>query len=504
VAEPHRNRLARGAALAAGACAAVAVVVLVVVLRSPMKVPADNDRAAAPTAASDSAATPRPAAAASSQNPAAPTPAEQKVAAANIAATDTLPRSEANAASITGTPPPPDDRPGRRGLVVLQIGDSHTAADFFSGEVRRRLQQRYGNGGVGYITAGKPHAGVRSAALKVMATSGWTYRAIQHSDNPAEFWLSGFNAVASVSGEVLTFTSDSTLVFDSVEIETLRQPDGGSINIVMDGVVKRSYDLNGKTVEPMVLRLSPDGAPNDRVRQIEIRTQSAGTVSIGSLAIYNKQSGVSYNSIGYPGATVDILNRFDQKLMADDLRRLDPQIVVLAFGTNEAAKVNLDPARYEQNYEKAIGKIKAALPNVKIVLIGPPDGAERSSHCAGKPGAEAACHATASAEAPPANASAAAPEAADCDWHTLPKLEMVRAVERKIADQHGFTYWNWASIMPPECGAHVWATASPPLMTPDHVHFTVAGYNKSAEQFLNALIPVIESLQVRPNIAANN
>jgi hypothetical protein len=40
--------------------------------------------------------------------------------------------------------------------------------------------------------------------------------------------------------------------------------------------------------------------------------------------------------------------------------------------------------------------------------------------------------------------------------------------------------------------------ASPPLMTPDHVHFTPAGYVKGADLFLDALIPVIEKLQVRP------
>ena len=41
-------------------------------------------------------------------------------------------------------------------------------------------------------------------------------------------------------------------------------------------------------------------------------------------------------------------------------------------------------------------------------------------------------------------------------------------------------------------------------MTPDHVHFTPAGYVKGADQFLDVLIPLIEKLQVRPNIAARN
>lgn len=229
------------------------------------------------------------------------------------------------------------------------------------------------------------------------------------------------------------------------------------------------------------MRLTPETGPTDRVRQIEIKTQREGPVSI---AVYNRQSGVSYNNIGYPGATVDLLNKFARALMTDDLRRLDPQIVVLSFGTNEASKKNLDLVHYEQTYEKVIDRIRSALPAAEIVLIGPPDGAERPPHCSGKPAPDAVCHGPGLADATPA-ASAASPKA-DCDWHTLPKLEGVRMVERKIAERHGFTYWNWASIMPGECASHRWATASPPLMAPDHVHFTISAYNKSAEQFLNA------------------
>jgi lysophospholipase L1-like esterase len=387
---------------------------------------------------------------------------------------------------------------GQRGLVILQIGDSHTAADYFTGELRQKLQARYGNGGVGYLDAGKPHIGVRSGAMKVTASPGWTYHAIQRSENIAEFWLSGFNAVATASGEALTFASDTPVPFDSIEIEALRQPGGGSIDISLDGAVKSSADLNGTAVEPVVLRLRPDGAPSDRVRQIEIRSRGAGVVSIASIGIYQKQSGVSYNNIGYPGATIDLVNKFDEKLMTDALRRLDPQIVVLVFGTNEASKPNLDAARYERNYEKAIARIKAALPNVQIVLIGPPDGAERPPHCLGKGPADAACH-----PAPPSDGSLYT-EPADCDWHTIAHLDLVRDIERKIAERHGFVYWNWATINPNQCAAHQLVVASPPLMTPDHVHFTPAGYVKGADLFLDVLIPVIDKLQVRPNIAASN
>jgi lysophospholipase L1-like esterase len=512
MARTQRDRLSFAAMIAGSACVVVVFGVLIAVLRSPA-VPRPRglitvveqvapETTHPPQDSRDDARLPSAAEPVPPARVASVPPPVTDSGAATPAATTPQPVVDISTVPLkSSTSGPGNSAPkaqGQRGLVILQIGDSHTAADYFTAELRQKLQARYGNGGVGYLDAGKPHIGVRSGAMKITASPGWSYHAIQRSDNIAEFWLSGFNAVATASGEVLTFASDAPVPFDSIEIEALRQPGGGSIDISLDGAVKSSADLNGTAVEPVVLRLRPDGAPSDRVRQIEIRSRGAGIVSIASIGVYQKQAGVSYNNIGYPGATVDLVNKFDEKLMADGLRRLDPQIVVLVFGTNEASKPNLDAARYERNYEKAIARIKAALPNAQIVLVGPPDGAERPPHCLGKGPADAACH-----PAPPSDGSLWT-EPADCDWHTIAHLDLVRDIERKIAERHGFVYWNWATINPNQCAAHQLVAASPPLMTPDHVHFTPAGYVKGADLFLDVLIPVIEKLQVRPNITASN
>jgi len=79
----------------------------------------------------------------------------------------------------------------------------------------------------------------------------------------------------------------------------------------------------------------------------------------------------------------------------------------------------------------------------------------------------------------------------------------VRDVQREIAQRNDLMYWNWASIMPRECGAHAWFTSSPQLMAKDHVHFTIEGYKKSAGQFLNTLIPIIEKVRVGANVIPN-
>ncbi len=96
----------------------------------------------------------------------------------------------------------PDFFAARR-LTVLQLGDSHTAADFFTGRVRERLQQMFGAGGMDYLVPGRPHPGVRSALFDSDASDGWSYEALQKSDENRRFYLSGFNAIAHRAGASL-------------------------------------------------------------------------------------------------------------------------------------------------------------------------------------------------------------------------------------------------------------------------------------------------------------
>ena len=395
--------------------------------------------------------------------------------------------------------------PGKRSFTILHIGDSHTSADFLTGELRRRLQARYGRGAPGYITAGHPHIGVRTSSLKITASAGWTYKSLQRPDAvSAEFWLSGYNAVATAAGETMTFASERPATFDTIEIEVLRQPGGGAIEVRLDGVVETSYELKAAKLEPVVIRLQPARAATEKVREISITTKGQGTVSLASVAIYNRQSGLTYNSVGYVGAQVSLINKFNSKLFANDLIRINPHIVVLAFGTNEAFKESLDVAEYAKSYERVVTKIKSILPRAAIVVISPPDHAELPAQCRKDKAGQGSCGREAkSANAANGTANGAA-GGSDCIWRTPAKLNQIREVQRDIAKRHDLAYWNWASIMPRECGPHQWYTASPPLMAKDHVHFTIEGYKKSAEQFLNTLIPVIEKVRVGAYAVPNN
>jgi hypothetical protein len=51
-------------------------------------------------------------------------------------------------------------------LRILQYGDSHTAADEWTGDIRAHFQEKFGDGGAGYSYAGRPWNGYRRLDVK--------------------------------------------------------------------------------------------------------------------------------------------------------------------------------------------------------------------------------------------------------------------------------------------------------------------------------------------------
>ena len=381
---------------------------------------------------------------------------------------------------------------GRR-LTILQLGDSHTAADLFTGRVRERLQEIYGVGGAGYIVPGVPHPGVRSALFKDEASDGWNYEALQKSSEQRRFYLSGFNAVAHRAGAAITLTARGPLGFDNLDVAFLKQPGGGHAQVLIDGALSGEIDLDGAPDQRAILSAPWSGAGAHAIHEIAVRSTSDAPVTVTGIHVERQGDGVSYLSLGFPGATVQVLQKLNMANLSDDMRRLAPDIVILAFGTNEGFNDALDMGAYTAEYQSVIGKLRSSQPNARLVLIGPPDGARLPGNCAG-PGHEC--------PAPTPRADAASNS--HCRFETPPKLAQVREAQRRIAEKNGAVFWDWSSVMPGPCGAQTWAAATPALMARDFVHMTVEGYRLSADKFADFLIPLIDERQSLKHVVSYN
>ena len=382
-------------------------------------------------------------------------------------------------------------------LNVLQLGDSHTAADLFTGHVRERLQQVFGLGGEAYIVPGKPHGGVRSALFDADASEGWTYEALQKPDAARQrFYLSGFNAVARRAGAALTFRSRGGRPYDRASVAFLKEPGGGRAEVLVDGASAGAVNLDGpaNTRAQVDIAAATAGAPHG-FHEIVVRAATDGAVTVTGVQVARDGDGVSFVSLGFPGATVQLLQKLTNDNLAEDFRRLQPDVVVLAFGTNEGFNDNLDVPTYIAQYEQIVRQMMQIRPGVRIVIVGPPDAARPNG----------VCHAAGVGQACGQGAQVAAEDGGGgCRYPTPPKLSLVRDAQRKLADKLGAWFWDWSSVMPGPCGAQTWAAANPPLMARDYVHMTLEGYKQSADRFADFLIPLIEGRQTGAHVVSNN
>ena len=195
-----------------------------------------------------------------------------------------------------------------RDYVILQIGDSHTAADLFTGEVRDRLQAKFGAGGL-FLPPGIPKAGVQSAEFEIRADDAWQYKAMASTDEPNHFYLSGYTATASQEGAKITFTAKTQQAFDAIDVSFLKTNGGGQASILLDGNVVDQVSLDGRPGDPLIRRLMPQGGTVGAFKTLEVVTTSGGPVEFSGVFVDQRQSGVSYLSVGFPGARATVLQR---------------------------------------------------------------------------------------------------------------------------------------------------------------------------------------------------
>jgi lysophospholipase L1-like esterase len=381
------------------------------------------------------------------------------------------PVSQVTPQTVADNDPPAGVATPGRDYVILQIGDSHTAADLFTGEVRDRLQEKFGAGGL-FLPPGIPKAGVQSAEFTIRADDAWQYQAMASTDEPNHFWLSGYTATAHQESAHITFAARGQQAYDSIDVSFLKAPGGGQADILLDGKLVDHVSLDGPPGDPLIKRL----LPGDKVasfKTLDVVTTSAGEVTLSGVFVDQRQSGVSYLSVGFPGAKASVLKRMTPANFADDMARLNPDMVILAFGTNEGFDDNLDPDEYKRNLGSILSMMMMGNPKLKVVLIGPPPGVRKEDSCAN---VHTAC---------------GTPPVSGACWAQPPKLTAVRDAEREVAKEMGAYFWDWSSVLPTACALEEGHLGDPAIFGPDRIHMTPKGYRDSADAFAGQLIPLI-------------
>src|SRR5262249_17962002 len=92
---------------------------------------------------------------------------------------------------------------------ILHYGDSHVASGLFTGPLRANCRRDLGDGGPGFVFAGRPWSWYRPYAASLTVSSGWHADGLgqQESEKDGQYGLSGVSFTANAPGETTTLTA---------------------------------------------------------------------------------------------------------------------------------------------------------------------------------------------------------------------------------------------------------------------------------------------------------
>lgn len=266
----------------------------------------------------------------------------------------------------------------RQGRVrVLQLGDSHIAADYITRTIRAALQDRFGDGGRGFVAIGqKARYGGRA-----LRRSGWVrQRIVDEGQAGLPFGTSGMT-IESTRGQA-TATFELVPEDDIVEVHYHAHPEGSAFEIAADGEVlervqTRDSKPESRAIEVPVPMHALGGVVPPEV--LSLRADGKG-VKLFGVSFEAEQPGLIYDSIGPVGADAAVYLTFEQSSMRNSIRALDPDLVVLMVGGNDALAVrkavrSLDEVR--QQHVDLIDALKQHAPNAECLVWAPMDAGEK-------------------------------------------------------------------------------------------------------------------------------
>jgi lysophospholipase L1-like esterase len=336
---------------------------------------------------------------------------------------------------------------------VMHYGDSHTAADILTAEIRRDFQRDFGDGGAGYIMTGNPTKSTQRRGVQSGTSSGWWTDGL--AGKGAVDGLYGLGGV-SISTDRAGENAWLETTCNHFEVYYLRQPGGGTIDILIDGVsvLDRPLSLNAAAPSPDYFTYD---APSDRNHRIEIRTTQPGKTRIFGIVTEHIAPGVSYDVLGINGARANRLLSWNDTAFVDNLVQRKPDLIIIAYGTNEVTDSDWSVESYSRMFANILRRFRRAAPQASILVYGPPD-------------------------------------RADVDLAGTKMPAMIEA-QRRAASEVGAAFWSSYAAMGGAGSMSTWVQQG--LAQGDRVHLSKEGYVRIGTMFYNDLITAYNEYRVR-------
>jgi hypothetical protein len=338
---------------------------------------------------------------------------------------------------------------------IAHFGDSAVAADSITVTMRRLMQKRFGDAGHGFILVAPGdmhyfHMDIYHRAsndwelfpivLMPLGTDWYGYGGVQYRSGPDSWARFATIERGEIGRRVSRF-----------EIFYQRYPGGGKLLPKLDDEKQAVVDTKSKQQEDAWYTVETTDGPHT----LSIRTDGHNPVRMYGVTLERDQPGVVYDSLGMVGGRAERLLAFEHEHIQRQLKHRSPNLVILAFGGNEADNRWMNTERYESSLRKVLDHVRVPGSNVACLLFAPLDQGERDARG---------------------------------EIRTIPTVPDIVEAQRRAARAEGCAFFNTYAAMGGRDSMGNWYRQRPRLATSDFRHATPAGYEQIGNMFYKALL----------------
>jgi lysophospholipase L1-like esterase len=334
---------------------------------------------------------------------------------------------------------------------ILQFGDSHTAADMFTGAMRTLFQTKFGDGGAGYSYPGYPFAGYRIHGTRRAQSVGWTVTGTHFRDlGDGMLGMGGVSISTTHPGDWISMDADAS----SLEVQYLMQAGGGTIEVYDGEQLLQTISTDGETAAGHY-----DVAVEPGPHHFEVRTTTYAPVRLFGMRS-EQPAGVTYEAMGLNGAEAGLILKWNEVLQQQLMDQRDVALIVLAYGTNEASDGNWSEESYAAMFKSLIERCRRLAPKAAILVVGPADRELRAGRRA---------------------------------WAPYSGIDRIVQAQRSVCRAMGCAYWDERNRMGGFGAMQQWVAVG--WGQADHTHFTGEGYNELAAALFSDIVQQYNSYE---------
>ena len=338
---------------------------------------------------------------------------------------------------------------------VAHYGDSSIAGDGITVTLRRRLQQRFGDAGHGFVLIARGTMPYRHQDIRHSAGGAWDLDQLVRAGRRDHVYGYGGVMYRALGNTNARFgTHDRGPVGNAVsrfELWYRQHPRGGRVDLRVDRGEREVLETRGDDERDAwhVVEV-PDGE-----HRLELRTIGGGESRLFGMVLEREGPGVVYDSLGMVGARARRMLGIDPAHFRSQHAHRQTNLIVLAFGGNDADDQRRTAEQFEDDFRRVARLVRRARPEAACLLMAPLDQARRGE----RGGIE-----------------------------TMDRVPIIVEAQRRAAAAEGCAFFDTFAAMGGEGSMRRWYRSRPRLSFGDFRHATPAGYRVIGNMLYKALL----------------